>query len=54
MSRTAIQKNEQIGAIYSQAAGLAHFLLDGADRKHRETFIEYLVSIYQGNDTPHT
>ncbi len=54
MGRSELQKSPDIGAIYSEAAGLAHFFLDGDGRKLREPFIQYLVDIYQRNDREHS
>ncbi|PQO27124.1 leucine-rich repeat domain-containing protein [Blastopirellula marina] len=54
MGRSELQKSQDIGAIYSEAAGLAHFFLDGDGGKFREPFIQYLVDIYQRNDREHS
>jgi hypothetical protein len=54
MSREEIQNSSEIGRIYSQAAGLAHFLIDGQEGKYREPFIELLSAIYRGDDTAET
>lgn len=54
MGRNQLQKSPDIGAIYSESAGLAHFFLDGDDRKLREPFIQYLVDIYQRKDREHS
>jgi hypothetical protein len=50
MSRDAIQNSGDIGRIYTQAAGLAHFLIDDASGEYREAFIELLTAIYRGDD----
>ncbi len=49
-SREQIQNSDDIGRIYTQAAGLAHFLIDGERGQHREAFIDLLTAIYQGED----
>jgi hypothetical protein len=50
-SRNEIQNNDDIGRIYTHAAGLTHFLLDGADGKYRDAFTDLLTAIYRGEDT---
>jgi len=54
MSREEIQNSSEIGRIYTQAAGLAHFLIDGQGGKYREPFIDLLSAIYRGDDTAET
>jgi hypothetical protein len=51
LSRDEIQNSDEIGRIYTQAAGLAHFLIDGADGKYREALTDLLSAIYRGEDT---
>jgi hypothetical protein len=50
-SRDDLQKSDDIARIYTQAAGLAHFLSDGAHGAHREAFLDYCLAIYEGRDT---
>ncbi|WP_207394696.1 hypothetical protein [Bremerella alba] len=56
MSRDDIQKSPDIGAIYSESAGVAQMFLDlppdsnPAIKKWRESFVEYLKEIYLGRD----
>jgi hypothetical protein len=50
MGRDRLQTDERIRRIYSQSAGLAHFLMDGQAAKHRSGFIDYLNAIYKGRD----
>lgn len=52
LSRDDIQMSDDIGRIYTQAAGLAHFLNDGEQGKYRDNFCDYLTAIYQGRDSP--
>ncbi|MEX2359293.1 MAG: hypothetical protein WEE51_13275, partial [Pirellulaceae bacterium] len=54
LSRRELQRDERISAIYSQAAGLAHFLIDGDNAQLREPMIEYLKLIYRKRDDPHS
>jgi hypothetical protein len=50
LSRDAIQTSRDIGRIYTQAAGLAHFLIDGEGGKYREGFVDLLAATYRGED----
>jgi hypothetical protein len=50
LGREDLQTSADIRKLYAQAAGVAQFLLDGNDGKHREAFIDLLVAIYQGED----
>jgi hypothetical protein len=54
MSRADIQNSDDIGRLYTQAAGYAHFLLDGAGGKYREAFVDLLSASYRGTDTAET
>ncbi|HEY2413838.1 MAG TPA: hypothetical protein VGI40_16425 [Pirellulaceae bacterium] len=50
LSRDAIQNSDDIGRIYTQAAGLAHFLMDGNGGKYRAPLIGLLADIYRGRN----
>ena len=50
IGRDAFQRDERIRKLYSQSAGLAHFLIDGDQQRYRSGFIRYLKSIYDGRD----
>ncbi|MFI4877140.1 MAG: hypothetical protein ACIALR_17430 [Blastopirellula sp. JB062] len=50
LSRDQLQTHPDIRPIYSEAAGLAHFLMDGDSATHRVPFIQYLRAIYLGRD----
>jgi hypothetical protein len=54
MPRDELQNSRDIGQIYTQSAGLSHFLIDGQDGKYREPFIELLTAIYRGEDAAET
>jgi len=60
MSRDDIQKSPDIGAIYSESAGVAQMLLDYSEDDTagtppwREPFIDYLKAIYLGRDRAHS
>jgi hypothetical protein len=51
MTRDEIQSSNDIGRIYTQAAGLGQFFLDYDDGKYRAAFIDFLTAIYRGADT---
>ena len=52
MGRAALQQDADLRKLYSQSAGLAHFLIDGAEGRHREAFVDLLAVIYRGEDLP--
>ncbi len=54
MSREQVQTSPDISKLYSHAAGLAHFLIDGQNGKHREAFVDLLTAVYRGEDTAET
>jgi len=48
--REKLQKDPRIKTLYSQAAGLTHFLIyyDGA--RYRDALVSYLATVYTGRD----
>jgi hypothetical protein len=52
MSREQVQTSPEIGKLYSHAAGLAHFLIDGQAGRHREAFVDLIAAVYRGEDSP--
>lgn len=46
--RDALQQDADIKRIYTQAAGLAHYFMDGADGKYRDATVTYLAAVYAG------
>ena len=54
LSRERIQTSPDIAKIYGQAAGVAHYLIDGDGGKRREAFVDLLAAIYRGEDKPAT
>src|SRR5262249_44964517 len=50
LSREAIQSDNDIGRVYTQAAGLAHFLMDGNSGRYRAAFIDSLGRVYRGQN----
>jgi len=53
-SRAQLQSDPRIATLYSQAAGLAAFLLDGDEARYREAAVDYLHAIYGNRATPVT
>ena len=50
----ALQRNPNIRMLYSQSAGLMHFLMHYDQGRYRDALVAYLLAIYTGRDTPHT
>jgi len=50
MGREQLQTDPRIRRLYSQASGLAHFLMDGADVNFRGDMLEYLQDVYARRD----
>ena len=50
IDRAKMQGNERIGRIYSQSAGLTHFLMDGLEGTYRIGLVDYLTKIYIGRN----
>ncbi len=48
------QSNPRIATLYSQAAGLTHFLVFYDGGRYRDALIEYLRAVYSGRDDPGT
>ena len=45
-----LQRNPDIRQLYSQAAGLATFLMHTREGVYREPFVQYLLDVYAGRD----
>ncbi|HMO85662.1 MAG TPA: hypothetical protein PKC18_12175, partial [Lacipirellulaceae bacterium] len=54
LGMTDLQQRSDLPRIYSQSAGLASFLIDGADGRYRGAFRELLAAIYAGRDNQDT
>jgi hypothetical protein len=54
MTLVQVQQDPRIATLYSQASGLASFLLHGEGGKYREATVDYLLAVYAGSDTPAT
>lgn len=49
LGRQQLQEHPEIRQLYSQAAGLMHFLLDDAHGELRQATVDYLRAIYRGD-----
>lgn len=49
-----MQRSPQIGTLYSQSAGLAHFLIHYDSGRYRDALVAYLVAVYTGRARPDT
>ncbi|GIW93513.1 MAG: hypothetical protein KatS3mg110_1554 [Pirellulaceae bacterium] len=54
LDRRTVQSDPNIAALYSQAAGWAHFFMTAEAGKYRTSFIQYVQQIYQQRDELHT
>jgi len=45
-----VQRHPDVKKLYSQASGLAAFLLDGEQGRYREPLVRYLQAVYAGRD----
>ena len=50
MSLSQMQSNPRIATLYSQAAGLASFLLESDGGRYREAVVDYMQAIYGNKD----
>jgi hypothetical protein len=51
LGKSDLQEHPEIAKLYSQAAGLSAFLMDGEQGRYREKLIRYLGAVYAGRDT---
>jgi hypothetical protein len=49
-----LRHDERIRTLYSQAAGLTHFLIHYDEGRYRDALIDYLRAVYSGSDGPNT
>jgi hypothetical protein len=54
LGKDGLQEPGDITRRYSQACGLAAFLIDGQDGRYREPLIRYLQAVYAGRDNDQT
>lgn len=52
LGRHRLQRDKRIRKIYSQAAGLTHFLMDGAGGSMRKDYVDFLRTVYEGKSQP--
>jgi hypothetical protein len=48
LTREQMQQSPDIGRMYTQAAGLGHFLIDFEGGKYREAFVDLVAAVYRG------
>jgi hypothetical protein len=49
-----LQRDSRIATLYSQSAGLAHFLVHYDGGRYRDALVAYLSTVYSGRDTAQT
>ena len=52
--RTGSEPDEKLRMLYSQSAGLAHFLMHGENGRFRDMTVQYLRRLYNRDDRPDT
>lgn len=50
LGKDDLQRYGELAKLYSQSAGLAAFLMDGEEGRHREPLVVYLSAVYAGRD----
>lgn len=54
LGREDLQRHQDIRHIYTQAAGLTHFLMDGTNRQYRQALVDFITLLYLGRAQPNT
>ncbi|MBC8351579.1 MAG: DUF1570 domain-containing protein [Planctomycetes bacterium] len=54
LGREELQRHEDIRRLYTQAAGMAHYLMDGANGKYRNALVDFVTMLYLGRAGPTT
>jgi len=54
VGRDALQRDERIRHIYSQSAGLGHFLMDHDGGQYRTALVDYVQNVYRSRAKAHT
>jgi Protein of unknown function (DUF1570)/Leucine Rich repeat len=54
LGREDLQRHEDIRRIYTQAAGLTYFLMDGAKQEYRQALVDFITMLYLGRAQPTT
>ena len=49
-----LQNDRRIATLYSQSAGLTHFLVHYDGGRYRDALVAYLSAVYGGLDSPNT
>jgi hypothetical protein len=52
--RVDMQAQPNLARVYSEASGMAAFLMDAEHAKYREPLVQYLQAVYAGHDDPQT
>lgn len=52
MTTPQFQTHPQVTQLYTQSAGLTHFLVSYNDGEYRDALVEYLFEVYAGNSPP--
>jgi hypothetical protein len=50
LGKDDLQRHPHIAKLYSQAAGMTAFLIDGQQGRYRESLVRYLQAVYAGRD----
>ncbi|MBS0208149.1 MAG: hypothetical protein JSS27_04270 [Planctomycetes bacterium] len=51
MGREPFQRHANLPQLYSQSAGLTHFLMHSGGGRYRDALVDYMIAIYTGRDT---
>ena len=51
LGRDDLQRHPDIRRIYTQSAGLSHFLMNGSNARFRQSLVDLLRAQYQGRDS---
>lgn len=54
LGREELQTHQDIRRLYTQAAGLAHYLMDGENARHRNALVDFISMLYLGRAGPNT
>jgi hypothetical protein len=54
LGKNELQQHGELAKVYSQASGLAAFLMDAGAGVYREALVEYLKAVYAGRDSAST
>jgi hypothetical protein len=52
LGRQQLQEHPEIRSLYTQAAGMTHFLMDFENGRYRPALLTYLRSVYESRDLP--